>query len=98
MQEGVGVFQTEGPERQSMEVAAAVQNIPSDRAPGVGQVQADLVGPSCDRQRQYQRPALAGTQHPEGRLGWLAFRPMIHPVLAVLRRIGSQRLAADPFA
>jgi hypothetical protein len=64
----------------------------------MGEVQSDLVGPSCDRQRQYQRPALAGTQHPEGRLGWLAFRPMIHPVLAVLRRIGSQRLAADPFA
>jgi len=97
MQEGVGVFQTEGPQRQSMEVAAAVQNIPSDRAPGVGQVQADLVGPSCDRQRQDQRPALAGTQHTESRLCGLALWTVIHPMLAVLGRIGPERFTANPF-
>ena len=98
MQEGVGVFQTEGTQRQSVEVLTAVENIASDRASSMRQVQADLMSPSCDRQRQHQRPTLASAQHPEARLSRLAFRTMIDPVLAVLRRIGPQRLLAHPFA
>jgi hypothetical protein len=61
------------------------------------QVQADLMSPSCDRQRQHQRPTFASAQHPEARLSRLAFRTMIYPVLAMLHQIGPQRLAAHPF-
>jgi len=81
-----------------VEVTPAIQDVAGHGATGMGEVQADLVGATRDGPRQHQRPALAGTQHPERRLGRLAGGTMVDPVLAVLGGIGPERLPAHPFA